>query len=283
MSQRPDLDSSRVAPSAIRRVNASTPVDMAASVFVTTSLVQCPCELPIIGPGLRLVGPPTLGVDSHRDPPSGLCTNTQHLGCVSWTPNRAKKPNPVVAAMSSPTSAVGAPVASFRSAAVRLLTAANQITKVAGSSATVTSENDEKLAANDSTPTASSRPPRTPGAWTLAAMKASRYGDMYASRNAKSPASWLTTSGSPVAKNRKDPSTTAPSSPTAAPTVAARLPRPGSVIASSLPRSVDAIRGHESYLIATGRYRHEARCWSRLVRRPEVLSPHASRRRRRAT
>ena len=73
-----------------------------------------------------------------------------------------------MAAISNPAAKpvrAGNVAASNGRAAVRLLTPANQITIVAGKNARVTSEKAEKLAAKESRPRASSRPPRTPGVW----------------------------------------------------------------------------------------------------------------------
>ena len=65
--------------------------------------------------------------------------------------------------MSSPTTAAGTEVARGRPDAARLLAAANQSTKVAGSKTTETSEKVEKLATSERSPIAARRPPTDSG------------------------------------------------------------------------------------------------------------------------
>ena len=123
-------------------------------------------------------GPPMLGRDSHLTRRSSPVVSAQQRtsGSSSSIHNNAKKPNPSSPATTNPATVAGAAITSRRSATARLLTAANQITNVAGRKKKPSDESVETLATNDSSPTPISSPPRTPGFRTLEAMSASRYG-----------------------------------------------------------------------------------------------------------
>ena len=152
--------------SMIKKVTARTPMLVAASVLVVISLVQKDRPAtPLVTVALRTWGLWGEGRDSQRDHPSGLLVCAQHRGSGSCANRSVWKPKPPAAAINSPANVAGKAVAGKRPAADRLLTAANQITTVAGKNARVVSENAEKLAAKESNPRASRRPPRTPGVW----------------------------------------------------------------------------------------------------------------------
>ena len=168
---RPDhLDTTNIPKMAI----ATAPTLIAASELVMTPLMHVDRSPPVRGPTLMVPCPPTLGRDSHVECPSGPWVSTQQRTSESWLciHNREKKPNPTIAAINSPATVAGATVANGRLATIRLLTAANQITNVAGRKKKAINEKVEKLPTNDSRPTPRSSPPRTPGSRTLEATSA---------------------------------------------------------------------------------------------------------------
>ncbi len=162
-----------------RRAIATAPILTPAPDLVIVLLVHIDRSPPLNRPTLILPWPPTLGLDSHLECPSSPRVSTQQRtsGSSSCIHNRAKKPKPTIAAINSPATVAGATVTSRRPAAVRLLTAANQIPNVAGRKTKRSDERVEKLATNDSRPTPKSSPPRTPGSRTLEAISASTYGE----------------------------------------------------------------------------------------------------------
>ena len=158
---------------------ATAPILIAASELVMMPLMHVDRSPPFRGPTLMVPCPPTLGRDSHLEYPSGPRVSTQQRTSWSWfcIHNREKKPNPTIAAINSPATVAGVTVANGRLATVRLLTAANQITNVAGRKMKAIDEKVEKLPTNDSRPTPRSSPPRTPGFRTVDAMTPSAYGE----------------------------------------------------------------------------------------------------------
>ena len=158
---------------------ATAPMLIAASELLMMPLMHVDRSPPVRGPTLMVPCSPTLGRDSHVEYPSGPRVSTQQRTSGSWLciHNREKKPNPTIAAINSPATVAGATVANGRLATVRLLTAANQITNVAGRKMKAINEKVEKLPTNDSRPTPRSSPPRTPGSRTLEATSASTYGE----------------------------------------------------------------------------------------------------------
>ena len=169
---------------------ATAPILIAASELVMMPRMHVDCSPPVRGPTLMVPCPPTLGRDSHLEYPSVPRVSTQQRTSESWLfiQSSAKKPKPTIAAINSPAKVAGATVASRRPATVRLLTAANQITNVAGRKTKKSDEKVEKLATNDSRPTPKSSPPRTPGSRTLEAMSASVYGERKSRANVIEPA-----------------------------------------------------------------------------------------------
>ena len=215
-----------------RKAIAKTPVLMAASELEMMSLTQTPRSLPLKSPTLSVPGLPMLGRDCQMECPSVPRAKTQHRTSGSWIPKSAKKLKLKVAATARPAIAARRVVASGRTEAVRLLAAANQITKVAGRRTMVTPAKDEKLTRNESMPNAARRPPRTPGLLSLDAMMVSKYGEAYTKARTVLPASCSTYSGSSASRKRREPRTIAGTSPNTAPTTAVLLPRP-----TALPES----------------------------------------------
>ena len=130
---------------------ATAPILIAASELVMMPRMHVDCSPPVRGPTLMVPCPPTLGRDSHLEYPSVPRVSTQQRTSESWLfiQSSAKKPKPTIAAINSPATVAGATVASRRPATVRLLTAANQITNVAGRKTKKSDEKVEKLATND--------------------------------------------------------------------------------------------------------------------------------------
>ena len=167
---RPDhLDTTNIPKMAI----AIVPTLIAASELVMTPLMHVDRSPPFSGPTLMVPCSPTLGRDSHQECPPGPRVSTQQRTSESWfcIHNREKKPNPTIAANNNPATVAGVAVANGRPATVRLLTAANQITNVAGRKMKAINEKVEKLATKDNRPTPRSSPPRTPGFRTVDAMR----------------------------------------------------------------------------------------------------------------
>jgi hypothetical protein len=104
--------------------------------------------------------------------------------------------------------------------------------KVAGRKTTVTSDQDEKLAASESRPTGASSPPRAPGLRILEVMRATRYGEAYINARESAP-TILVSDGPSDPRNRRRPRPAAGTRPRTAPMAAAWAPRGGSLLTGS--------------------------------------------------
>ena len=210
-----------------RKAIARRPRLWPASVFVMMSLTQVPFPLPLRVTTWASPCLATSGTASHTYRPSALRDDSQHL--VSGSPSQisTKKLRPTVAATRTPAAAANAVAGNGRTAAERLLAAANQIANVAGRKIRVTGDTStEKLAANESRPKTARNAPRDPGLLTCDAIKTSTYGAAHVRLKTKLPASCSLTLGSSRGKNVKAPRIMAGTRPMTAATTAAPEPRP---------------------------------------------------------